>query len=482
MRRGILFFIILLFTAAVCVSLISCGGLGVLMEDKLIFASDGNGGAVLVSVQGYYGKTVEVPKRSPDGEPTVGIGAEAFAGSGAVAVTLPEGITFIDSRAFANCTALRAFHLPDSVSELGMRVFEGCEALSVLTVGEGNSSYYSKNNCIIKRDGGVLIAGCGGSVIPEGVEQIASGAFYGSSVSGKVSLPDGVTTIGSYAFYGCDRMAEIALPDSLTDIGAYAFNGCSALTEIAVPTGVTVLNEGVFRNCTAIVTADLPEGLTVIGDMAFQGCVSLVDPVLPESLTKLGGLSFSGCVSFIHLKIPKNLTYIDETAFDYCDMLWGIKVDGENPVFRAVTNCLIRRSDGVIVLGTRGSRIPAEESVTAIADRAFFGATHIRDLTVPANITSIGKEAFYGCSYLEWVIIDGECTVGDNAFAHCFTLNAVYISDGVAEMGRGVFIGCTSLESVLIGAQSVPDGWVSDWNGCGATVQYGCDRPKIEEN
>ena len=59
MRRGILFFTILLFTVAICVSLISCGGLGALMEDKLIFASDGNGGAVLVSVHGYYGKTVD---------------------------------------------------------------------------------------------------------------------------------------------------------------------------------------------------------------------------------------------------------------------------------------------------------------------------------------------------------------------------------------------------------------------------------------
>jgi hypothetical protein len=146
-------------------------------------------------------------------------------------------------------------------------------------------------------------------------------------------------------------------------------------------------------------------------------------------------------------------------------MLWGIKVDKENPVFRAESNCLIRRSDGVIILGTRGSTIPADESVTAIAERAFFGAKHLKDAVIPQNIRSVGKEAFYGCDYLEWVRIEGAERIGDGAFAHCFTLREAVISDTVTVMGSGVFAGCTALEELRIGAESIPDGWKNDWNG-----------------
>ena len=482
MRRKLIFLIVLLFTAAVGASLISCGGLGALVEDELVFSSDGNGGAVLVSARGYYGKAAVIPQRSPEGLPVVGIGAEAFAGSGITSVTVPEGVTFIDGRAFANCVSLTEIRIPYTVTQLGTRVFEGCGALSAITVEESNSVYYSEGSCVITRSGGVLVAGCGGSVIPEGVSSIASGAFYGSELSGNIVVPEGVTHIGSYAFYGCKNISAVTLPHTLESIGEYAFNGCSAITEIAIPSTVTVLNEGVFRNCTSIVTATLPEGLTVIGDMAFQGCVSLVDPVLPVSLTKLGGLAFSGCVSFIHLKIPKNLTEVGDGAFSYCDMLWGIKVDKENPVFRAETNCLIRRSDGVIVLGTRGSKIPLDGGVTAIADKAFFGAKHLKDIVIPENIRSIGKGAFEGCDYLTAVVIDGASSVGDGAFCGCFSLTAVYLSENVTHMGRGVFVGCSSLGAVSLAGQTVPDGWAQAWNGCGADLDFGCERPNTEEN
>ena len=79
MRRGIFSLVILLAALLGCVWLSSCNGLEALLEDKMLFASDGNGGAVLVSVQGYYGKDAVIPQVSPNGEPVVGIGAEAEA-------------------------------------------------------------------------------------------------------------------------------------------------------------------------------------------------------------------------------------------------------------------------------------------------------------------------------------------------------------------------------------------------------------------
>jgi len=480
MRRGF-FCIILIFSVAVaCGMITSCNGIGALADDKTVFASDGDGNAVLISVQGYYGKDAVIPRVSPKGEPVVGVGAEAFAGCGATSVTLPEGVRFIDSRAFANCRGITAFHIPDSVTELGTRVFEGCVALETLTVGNGNPRFRSEKNCIIERESGALIYGCGGSVIPDGVTSISGGAFYGAVGLSAADIPEGVVSIGGYAFYGCSGIEEIHLPDSLESIGNYAFAGCSALTKIAVSPRITALSEGLFRNCASLITVELPNELTLIGRLAFQGCASLVDPEFPDSLTEIGGLAFSGCNAFIHLKIPKNVTVIGDGAFSYCDMLWGIKVDSQNTVYKAKGNCLIRREDGAIVLGTRGSIIPSDESVTAIADRAFFGAKFLRNTVIPRNIRTVGREAFYGCDYLETVAVLGAATVGDMAFVNCFTLRTVFISDSVEHMGNSVFEGCVALDEIRMAFAHIPDSWNTEWNGSGADILFDCEYNEAE--
>jgi hypothetical protein len=178
------------------------------------------------------------------------------------------------------------------------------------------------------------------------------------------------------------------------------------------------------------------------------------------------------------MKFFKNVEYIGDGAFLYCDMLWGIKVDKENTVYRSSGNCLIRLSDGVIVLGTRGSTIPEDDTVNAIADRAFYGAKHIETVRIPANIKYVGKEAFYGCTYMRNAVICGENTeIGDMAFYRCRYLDNVYISAGVTKMGAGVFDECTRLARISLESGLVPEGWDPTWNGCGAELIFAQKTP-----
>ncbi len=61
------------------------------------------------------------------------IDEEAFAGTGAQLVRVPDGCTEIGSRAFGDCNSLRLVYLPSSVSKLGENVFSGSEVCIVTT-------------------------------------------------------------------------------------------------------------------------------------------------------------------------------------------------------------------------------------------------------------------------------------------------------------------------------------------------------------
>ncbi len=92
-------------------------------------------------------------------------------------------------------------------------------------------------------------------------------------------------------------------------------------------------------------------------------------------------------------------------------------------------------------------------TVTAIADFAFRGLS-VTDVTVPSNVTSIGKYAFADCSKLEhaaFLCIDAK-EIGQGAFKNCALLSSVdnfeYLS---ASIGNKAFANCSSLYELSIG-------------------------------
>ena len=141
------------------------------------------------------------------------LGDYAFSGcSGLTSLTIPSGVTWIDSEAFRGCSGLTNLTLPSSVTEIGDKAFYGCSGLTSLT-------------------------------IPSGVTSIGSEAFSGCSGLTSLTLPSSVTSIGDKAFYSCWMLNSLTIPSSVTSIGDYAFYGCIRLTSLTIPSGVTKIGE-----------------------------------------------------------------------------------------------------------------------------------------------------------------------------------------------------------------------------------------------
>ena len=91
--------------------------------------------------------------------------------------------------------------------------------------------------------------------------------------------------------------------------------------------------------------------------------------------------------------------------------------------------------------------------VTGIAAGAFKNSK-VKEVSIGANVKTIGKDAFKGCTSLTKVSGGkGVTQIGNSAFESCKKLKSVTIGNNVTAIGTKSFYGCTSLTKVTVPAK-----------------------------
>lgn len=89
-----------------------------------------------------------------------------------------------------------------------------------------------------------------------------------------------------------------------------------------------------------------------------------------------------------------------------------------------------------------GGSVIIPNGVTSIHDWAFWGCTHLTDVTLPDSVKSIDICAFEECKSLK--------SIGCGAFKDCESLTSITLPNSVASISDRVFSGCKNLKSVTI--------------------------------
>ncbi len=110
-------------------------------------------------------------------------------------IIIEDGVTFISTGAFVECTLVESVIIPDSVVEIGYAAFAQCISLKSVTFGSG------------------------------------------------------LLHIGDLAFAYCISLESIIIPDSVVEIGYAAFGECDSLTTVHIGSGVTYIGEYAFADC-----------------------------------------------------------------------------------------------------------------------------------------------------------------------------------------------------------------------------------------
>ena len=215
------------------------------------------------------------------------IEASAFAYCEALTeIDLPEGVQFLGRNAFERC-GFASICIPDSVTEIEGNPFKNCKALRTVEL--------SPNHPLLTVQDGMLID----HVHQRVLRRLTTGAVC--------IVPEGIKEIADGAFGRIPELTEITLPGSLEKIGEAAFIYCG-MREITIPKGVAELERAAFLHCDQLETVHLQEGLHVIGWDAFWECSKLTDIQLPKTLEQIGLRAFEHCASLKQLTIPASIT------------------------------------------------------------------------------------------------------------------------------------------------------------------------------
>ena len=370
------------------------------------------------------------------------------------AITLPKSLTSIGSSAFYKTAAytgvsMGIVYIDDwAVDCINLGMFAYGEL--VFTDGTRGIADYCCDNIRIM----------GYVFMPNTVEIIGRGAFYGLNAVTAVYLPSNLKYIGDYAFYKCEyaqfgEYAHLTIPSRTEYIGRSAFYGCMGIAGLTVPSSVKTIGDYAFYKCenlgATVTNADhtefytgeiiFSEGIESIGNRAFYGCLNITEITLPDSLKKLGSRAFYKCTALKKLTIGSGLEEISDYCFYNCTSLEAINIP---------------------------------DTVKIVGKYAFRGCSSATTLTLGNSLESIGSYAFYSCAAIENIVIPtSTVTIGDYAFRSCSSVSSVVIPANVQSIGKHAFYGL-SKGVIYCEAESIPADWHERFNSSYRPVFWGC--------
>ena len=150
---------------------------------------------------------------------------------------------------------------------------------------------------------------------------------------------------------------------------------------------------------------------------------------------------FDICGKITSVDIPDSVTTIADNAFWGCRRLTHIKM----------TNRVSYIGEFAFNACDNLTSIDLPDSLTSISNGTFADCYHLTSIDLPDKLTSIGDFTFTNCESLRNIDFpDSVVTIGDGAFLGCQKLKTIYIPDSVVTIGDGAFMGCQKLTEIRV--------------------------------
>ena len=115
--------------------------------------------------------------------------------------------------------------------------------------------------------------------------------------------------------------------------------------------------------------------VTEIDDMVGYEDASARTLLIPAGIVSVGDAVFAMCKDLESVTLGRDVAEFGKSAFRGSPVLASLAVAQSNPVFHGAGNCVIETQGKVLRVGCKESVIPADGSVTQIAEYAFYFAT-----------------------------------------------------------------------------------------------------------
>lgn len=390
----------------------------------------------------WLGYVTSVKTININSDTLTGIDANAFEGCTklATAIFTKYNNGVINTDAFANISALNTVIIGNEITSINSSAFSECTSLNTLTIGTG-VTYIEKN--------AFLNAPLATKITFNATSLTENNNVFNNKETANLVIGTGVTKLSDNIFKGMSKITAVTIPSKCTVIGDSAFEDCSALTKITFASGskCVEIGDNAFMNCIELnnvinngTNYCLPPSVLTMGDYAFcNTALKAIDTNI--ALTSIGKMVFGNCTSLNSVTIGTGVTSIEADAFLNAPLATKITYNAKN--LTEHNNVFNNRPAISISIGS---------AVTGIPDNLFKGCSVVREITIPAKVTYIGKEAFSGCFSLYKVSFASGSTltsIGNNAFYDCTSLNTMSLPGSLIEIGDYAFYNA-NLSSVTI--------------------------------
>ncbi len=332
---------------------------------------------------------------------------------------------------------------------------------------------------------------------------VENGALYTSNKKRLIScfskdsefvIPDGVEQIGSFAFYNCD-ISRIFIPESVSYIGDNPFIVMNLINEnplevICNSHRFLVKGNAIYQKKPQRLISYwgksqqlyIEDGTIIVNPFSFYNGVRLI--YLPQSVKIIHEEAFCGYFQDPQkVLVPMNsIEKFTQLIPQYKEKIVEVDLSKEWFDEFGVKYSADRKKIIKVPYNIDTEEYHVKDGTEVICEEAFMWC-EIKKVTLPPTIKEIGDVAFFGCKYLNSILISGSLDkIGNNPFANCPSLNTIdcqtdnlvfengvlfssdrkhlisycrkdyefTIPDSVEYIGNRAFLGCNQLVSVII--------------------------------
>lgn len=374
-------------------------------------------------------------------------GRLAFGKSAVEELTLPNALVDIGGGLCYECKSLKKVTVGNNVKELGYALFARCTSLESVT-------------------------------LPSGLQMIGDTCFYECTSLADINIPKSVNVIDIGAFEKCSKLSKVILPEALQTLGEDAFlvNSDSSGDKIVltIPEKMTDISELGLLDLDYVTIRVLAGG----GVEKY-----LIDNKVPTYQTYLKGAQdiYDGTINITNNNITNNETTIIDNSTTINDNSTTINDNSTtNNINNNITDSNIEnlvnavnnethldsdskadKADSVLTAGevfvykkmkykvnddekTVSFICPDNKNVTGITIPK---AVSYKDSNL--KVTDINKNACKGMKKLKNVTIGANVdSIGEKAFYNCTKLKTVVIGKNVEEIGKLAFYGDKSIKKI----------------------------------
>ncbi len=223
----------------------------------------------------------------------------------------------------------------------------------------------------------------------------------------KLIIEEGITQINSRRFLGSSALESVSLPKTITNLGEYAFENCQSLKEILVDDE----NEN-FKSTDGVLYTKNMQTLLI-----YPANRENTDFSIPETVRSFGDYAFDYSQNLENITIPAGLRSMGEYEPFYCaKSIKNFDVATGNGYYASKDGCLYSKDLKKLIKYTIAGEDKSVtiDGSTIINDNAFYNSANLEEVVLKNSVSEIGYMAFYNCDKLSKLTIENsECKIND---------------------------------------------------------------------